>query len=117
MRFLAFDLSDVLRGFRHDRAHTLTVIVTLALTIGATTAVFSIVNGVLLRPLAYRESHQLVSIREIHEQFANAYPTLPVNEQHFEYWRQHAESFEALAQYYARAANLTGAGEAAQIAF
>ena len=53
MRSLAFDLRDALRSFRHDRAYTLTVIVTLALTIGATTTVFSIVNGVLLTPLAY----------------------------------------------------------------
>src|SRR5947209_10926138 len=43
-------------------------------------------------------SHQLVSIREVLEQFANVYPTLPVNEQHFEYWREHAQSFESLAQ-------------------
>jgi len=114
---MPLDLRDAIRGLFRDRIYSFVTVLTLALTIGATTAVFSIVNGVLLRPLAYRESHQLVSIREIHEQFANVYPTLPVNEQHFEYWRQHAQSFEALAQYYARAANLTGAGEAAQIAF
>src|SRR5205807_177442 len=87
----------------------------LALTIGATTAVFSIVNGVLLKPLAYRESHQLVTIREIWRQFADVYPTLPVNQQHFGYWRTHAQAFESLAEYIAVPANLTGAGDAAQI--
>src|SRR2546430_17545995 len=60
-----FDLRDALRGLRRDRGYTLTVVVTLALTIGPTTAVFSIVNSVLLEPLAYRESHRLVSIREV----------------------------------------------------
>ena len=65
MRTLTFDLRDVVRALRRDRAYAVTAILTLALTIGATTAVFSIVDGVLLKPLAYRESGRLVAIREI----------------------------------------------------
>jgi putative ABC transport system permease protein len=107
-----FDMRDAFRGLRRDRAYASTVVLTLALTIGATTAIFSIVNGVLLKPLAYRESHRLVSLREVWKQFPGS---LEVNEQHFEYWRQHAQSFDSLAQYIALPANLTGAGEAAQI--
>jgi len=114
---MRLDFRDALRGLFRDRIYSLVTVLTLALTIGATTGVFSIVNGVLLRPLAYRESHQLVSIREIHEQIARLYPTLPVNEQHFEYWREHSQSFDALAQYWVRTANLTGAGEATPIGF
>jgi putative ABC transport system permease protein len=112
---LAFDLRDACRGLRRESGYTATVLLTLALTIGATTAVFSIVDGVVLKPLAFREAHRLVALREIWRQFAGRYPTLEVNEQHFEYWRQHARSFESLAQYIWLPANLTGAGEAAQI--
>jgi hypothetical protein len=106
---------DAVRGLRRDRAYTLTVIGTLALTIGATTAVFSIVNGVLLKPLAYRESHQLVAGKEIWRQRADRTATLEVNEQHFEYWRRHTRTFESLAQYIVLPANLTGVGDATQI--
>ena len=67
-----FDLRDALRGLRRDGGYALTVAFTLALTIGATTAVFSIVNSVLLEPLAYRESHRLVSLREAWAQLAPA---------------------------------------------
>ena len=88
---------------------------TLALTLGATTAVFSIVDGVLLKPLAYRESDRLVAIREIWREFAERYPVLPVNERHFDYWQTHAKSFESLAQYITMPANLTGRGDAAQV--
>jgi putative ABC transport system permease protein len=115
MSQLAFDLRDLLRGLRRDRAYSLTVVATLAVAIGATTAVFSIVDGVLLRPLAYAESHQLVSIKETWRQFPQAIPGLDVNEQHFEYWRRHSQSFDSLAQYIVLPANLTGAGDAAQI--
>lgn len=113
---MPFDLRDVLRALRRTPGYTLTVVLTLALTIGATTAVFSIVDGVLLQPLAYRESHRLVSIRELWAQFSSRPPGLEVNEQHFEYWRRHAQSFESMAQYITMPANLTGAGDASQIA-
>ncbi|HMF98407.1 MAG TPA: ABC transporter permease [Vicinamibacterales bacterium] len=115
MRSLSFDVRDAVRGLRRDRAYTLTVVVTLTLTIGATTAVFSIVDGVLLKPLAYRESQRLVSIRETWRQFADKIPTLAVNEKHFEYWRQHTRTFESMAQYIVLPANMTGAGDAAQV--
>ena len=111
---LAFDLRDAVRALRRDRGCSLTVVLTLALTIGATTAVFSIVDGVLLKPLAYRESQRLVELREVWQQLPGI-PSLGVNEQHFEYWRQHAKSFASMAQFKPLPANLTGAGDATQI--
>ena len=115
MGMLAFDFRDALRSFRRDKAYAATVILTLALTIGATTAVFSIVNGVLLKPLAYRESHRLVALRESWLLGDRTPSALEMNERHFNYWREHATSFEAMGQYRVRYANLTGRGEAAQI--
>ncbi len=112
---MIFDLRDILSALRRAPGYSTTVVLTLALTIGATTAVFSIVDGVLLKPLAYRESHRLVAVRELWQQVADRMPTAPVNEQHFEYWRAHAKSFESLAQYIALDANLTGTGDAAVI--
>jgi len=113
MRSVAFDLRDALRSFRHDRAYTFTVIFTLALTIGATTAVFSVVNGVLLAPLAYDGPDQLVAVRERWREMGNR--PLSVNDRHANYWREHARSFDSMAQYLTSPANLTGRGEAAQV--
>jgi putative ABC transport system permease protein len=115
MGAIPFDLRDALTSLRRDRSYTATVILTLALTIGATTAVFSIVDGVLLKPLAYRESQRLVALNEVWRQFPH-FSRLEVNEQHFEYWRAHSASFASMAQYVVIPANLTGAGDAAQIA-
>lgn len=87
MRALWFDLVDVLRGLRRDHSFTAATSLTLALTLGATTAVFSIVNGVLLEPLPYADPERLVAIEEGWKQITTRVPTLPVNERHFEYWR------------------------------
>ena len=115
MRTLIFDLVDAVRGLRRDYAYTTTVIVTLALTLGATTAVFSIVDGILLKPLAYRDAERLVTLREVWHELAYRVPTLEVNERHFEYWRSNAQTFEAMAQYQSRPASLTSGGDAVQI--
>jgi putative ABC transport system permease protein len=112
---LAFEVRGALRGLARERVYSTVVIATLAVTLGATTAAFSIVNGVLLKPLAYRESQRLVALTEIWRQFADRFPELEVNERHFEYWRTHARSFESLSQYVAGPASLTGVGEAVQI--
>jgi len=110
-----FDIRDSFRALRRDAGYSATVLATLALTIGATTAVFSIVDGVLLEPLAYPEAHQLVSIHEVWREASTIGSSLEVNEQHFEYWRARARSFDSMAQFIALPANLTGRGDAAQI--
>jgi putative ABC transport system permease protein len=105
------DLKYAFRGLRRDPLYAATVIGTLALTLGASTAVFSIVNGVLLRPLGYNDPAKLVSIREIVPQWANRYPTLPANLRHVEEWRSRGTSFAALAALDWRTTNAMGAGE------
>lgn len=108
-------LGDAFRSVRRDRGYAATVVLTLALTIGATTAVFSIVDATLLKPLPFDDAGRLVSIREVWHEILDRVPNLEVNERHFEYWRAHATSFEALAQFGLRPMNLTGAGDAVPI--
>ena len=112
---ILLDLRDAWRALRHDRLYAAAVIGTLALTLGAATAVFSIVNGILLRPLDYPDPQALVSIREIVPRLAQRYPTLSVTPRHFEVWRARATSFTSMAQMDWRTSTLTGAGDAAQI--
>ena len=115
MSHLIFDLRDVLRGLRRDRLYVATVIGTLALTLGASTAVFSIVDGVLLKPLAYRESQRLVSLREVMRGTTGRYPSHSANAHHFEEWRNHATSYASMAELDFRVTNLTGAGDPVQL--
>ena len=104
------DLSDTWRGLRRDRLYAAAVVGTLALTLGASVAVFSIVNGVLLRPLAYPDPGALVSIREIVPGRTQRYPTLPVTLRHFDLWRNRATTVSAMAAMDWRSSTLTGAG-------
>ena len=115
MDSVRLDLRDAFRALRRDPLYAAAVIATLALTLGASTAVFSIVNGVLLRPLAYRDAARLVSVREVVPSAAGRYGTHPVNARHFEEWRRQATAVTAMAEIDRRTMNLTGAGEPAQI--
>lgn len=87
------------------------VVLTLALGIGANTAIFSVVNSVLLRPLAYREPERLVNVAEVVPKVARQYPLLPVNLAHYFDWKKRSTSFESLALMNWTSLNLTGAGE------
>lgn len=115
MRNLMLDLRDSVRSLRRDRAFSAVVIATLAITIGATTAVFSIVNGILLKPLAYPQPEQLVTIREIWREVSLRAAALEVNQRHFEHWRQNTRLFHSMAQFITLPANLTSGGPATQI--
>ena len=108
------DLRGALRTIRRDLAYAGAVVATLALTLGASTAIFSIVNGVLLRPLPYPGAASVMSIREAVPAIEE-YPTLPANARHFDEWRRRLTSFEAIAMIERRTTTLLGAGEPAQV--
>ena len=102
---------SALRGVGRDRAFCATAVLSLALGIGANTAIFSLINGVLLRPLAYKDPTRLVAVSESIPRFANLYPKLPVNFGRYYEWRTRAKSFEALGLYEMQQITLTGTGE------
>ena len=87
-------------------------IATLALGIGACTAMFSIVNAVLLKPLPFREPERLVWIENV---FGGGLSDRTTRVDVFNAWREHGKSFESLAAYFAffdyGRLTLTGAGE------
>lgn len=115
MGALSFMLSDfryALRQLAKVPSFTLVAVVTLALGIGACTAIFSVVNGVLLQPLDYPNPDRLVVIKESslpqHPEFSSTPPN-------FLDWEQQAKSFVSLAAYSGQALNLTGDGEPQRI--
>ena len=86
-------------------------ILTLALGIGANTAIFTIFNGVLLHPLPYPQPERLVAVQEVVPKFDKYGPTLPVNSWHFREWRKQNRSFDQLALLSGVDFTLTSAGE------
>jgi putative ABC transport system permease protein len=89
----------------------LIAVITLALGIGANTAIFSVVNGVLLRPLPYRNAERIVAIQELNEQGKRVQVT-PAN---FLDWRAQNTVFENLAAILERTSNLAGEPQAERI--
>ncbi len=103
-------LQDVRYGFRmlvKSPAFSAIAVLTLALGIGANTAMFSVVNGVLLNPLPFPDSHQLVSMFEELPNFKNGSISYP----DFQDWRKMNHTFSAMAAYRSTGFNLSGSGE------
>ena len=98
---LTQDLRFAVRTLRRQKAWTAVTIVTLALGIGATTAVFSVVSPLMLHPLAYPHSDRIVYVNQQPPTGNNTgirvtiSPAMNV----FRAWRQHAHSFEQLEAY------------------
>jgi predicted permease len=88
---------------------TFIAVLTLALGIGVNTALFSVVNAVLLRPLPYAEPERLVQIYEANAQ--QGYDRFSFSLANFVDHRDQQTGFEQMAAYFRRDANLTGAGE------
>ena len=107
MRLLPSGLRQALRSLRRAPAFTLAAVTTLALGIGANTAIFSAVNGVLLHPLAYPDPDRLVVVWGRHTTIGRETASQP----DFLDWREQARSFEALAAMTSTRFNVTGAGE------
>src|SRR5262245_53026573 len=111
MMTLREDLRDTLRGWRRRPGFTLAAIVSMGLGIGAGTAIFSVVHGVLLEPLPFREPGRLFPIHSRHTS-TDRYPfQLPEFCDH----RDGNRTLEAMAAYAGWSANLTGSGDAERI--
>jgi putative ABC transport system permease protein len=91
------DLRFALRMLARTPVFSVVAILSLALGTGAATALFSLVNTITLKPLSYREPGQLVFVREVVPPLAHIYPTMPVNLQHFRFWREQTRAFDAIA--------------------
>ena len=109
------DIRQAVRTLAQEPGFAALSILMLALGIGADTAIFSVVNSVLLRPLPFEEPGRLVALREVIPAIASTYPTLPVSARHFTEWRARCSSFEALSAISQGTLNLTGTGEPEQI--
>src|SRR6185295_13649525 len=109
MESLIKDIRYGIRGLLKRPGFTAIAVITLALGIGANTAIFSLVNAVLLRPLPYNNADRLVMVWE-----DASYAGFPKNTPapaNFVDWRSQNQSFEGMAAITTRSFNLTGEGE------
>jgi putative ABC transport system permease protein len=104
-------LRYALRNLSKSPAFTLVVIITLALGIGANTAIFSVVYSALLRPLPYREPGKLFSLGESRLQYDVRTLGAQVSYPDFLDWRRMGKSIQSFAGYSGDAFTFAGAGE------
>jgi len=106
MATLLQDLRYAIRLLGKSPGFTAIAILTLALGIGANTAIFTVVNAVLLRPLGFRDPSRVVLVAE-----KSAYPTVSTSYQNYVDWRDQSHSFESMEATRGTTITLTGSGE------
>ncbi len=111
MSTLTEDIRYGVRMLRKGPGFTLVVVLTLALGIGANTALFSVVNGVLLHPLPYPDPDQLVTLHESKPNFDTGSISYP----NFRDWQKENKTFSAMAISRGSSVGLTGNGEPEQV--
>lgn len=105
------DFHFALRMFRKSLGFTAIAVLTLALGIGANTALFSVMNGVLLNPLPYPHPNQLVEIAELYPRLGE----LSISYPNFLDWVRDNRTFQSLAAYRPNNFSLTGAGHTERV--
>ena len=106
------DVRHALRLFSHSRSFALTAVVMLTLGIGANTAIFSIVDAALLRPLPYPEPDELVVFSYLDR---NGETSTGASPRAFLDWRERQDVFEAISGTAGGTLVLTGQGEPEQV--
>src|SRR4026209_1592396 len=102
------DLRYALRWLVRKPGFTIVAVMTLALGIGANTAVFSVINALMLRPLPYRAPTQLVNVLQAQPDPTKGMMPSLWSYPRFETLRDHSESFAGVAGFTQNAYNLTG---------
>jgi putative ABC transport system permease protein len=105
------DLKYAVRQLRNSPGYIVAALLTLAFGLGATTAIFSIVDGVLLRPLSFREPERLFVAENIPRPGEGLARGLPVNARQFHEWRANCRSCEDVAIFQGLNLTLVGIGE------
>src|SRR5215813_9810105 len=112
MRNLWPDLRFSARMLRKNPGFTLIAVITLALGIGANTAIFSVVHALVLRPLPYQDPDRLMLISR---EGRNAVRRMAISYPNYNDWRERAQSFEGMASSRSLYFNLTGVERAARL--
>jgi putative ABC transport system permease protein len=107
------DIHYGVRSLLKRPGFTAIAVITLALGIGANTAIFSVVNTLLLRPLPFKEPTRLVQVWEAN--YKRGRNTMDVSYPNFADWRDQNQVFEQIAAYSDKTFNLTDAGEPERI--
>src|SRR5215212_2974841 len=107
------DFRYALRQLVKAPSFTIVAVLTLALGIGACTAIFSVVNVVLLRPLDYPNPERIMLIRETQRP---KFPEFSVSPPNYLDWEKQTKSYDYIAAYTGAALNLTGEGEPQRLA-
>ena len=109
MRSLGIQVKQVLRRLSRAPLFTAVTLLTLAATIGATIAIFSVVESVLLKPLPYPQAEELLSI----SQSAPGMNTIDIGMGPSDYlvFREHMKAFQDIGLYLSDSASVTGTGE------
>jgi len=113
---LISDVRYAIRTLARNPGFAVVVVLVLGLGIGGTTAMVSIVDAILLRPLPFHDPSRLVAIQESVPKRANMPSVAPVNAVHFLEWRQHWQSAEDLALLTVASVSLTSGGDPERIA-
>ncbi len=103
------DVKYGVRMLRRSPGFAVVAIITLALGIGANTAIFSVINAVLLRPLPFPQPERLMNVVELRS--GQLVPEGSTSYPDFADWRSQSRSFEAMAAFHESDFSLTGAGE------
>ena len=114
MNSMLQDIRYALRTLAKNPGFTIVAVLTLALGIGANTAIFSVVNAVLLQQLPYQNPESLV---QVWNTYLPAWPQLGLSPGDFQDWRQQTQDFSDMAAYVdiSQGFNLTGEGEPERI--
>jgi putative ABC transport system permease protein len=115
MHHLLQDLRFAIRQLRKNPGFALTTTLTLALGIGATTAIFSLINAVLLRPLPFPQPGRLMSVGMVHTSVGKSGVPESLSYPDFFDWRTRDHTFESLAAYHGDNHTLTGNGTPRQM--